>query len=128
MILWKKVKIDLTAERTRIANVPYTVRERKLLLGVVDMIERGEFERAVKHTRTWSREHREYMGEEIWHLLFDVASGAAYVVDQTEAPTVPQDGRGVHVIADVEPRGDRKPTATGATVYKAPATGGKGTE
>lgn len=49
MVLFKRVEIDLDAERKRINKASYNERQRKALLKLVDLFEQGKFQECLTH-------------------------------------------------------------------------------
>ena len=100
MIFWKKVEIDLEAERVRI-NTPrlYNKVQRKWLNDLVDLVERGEFVKALGMVIK-KRTYREFIGCEVWSLLWNVSMGGEYRFAETVAKLARQ--------PDADPRAWKK--------------------
>lgn len=75
MIFWKKVEVDLEADRKRIRKCRYTSKERKWLLGINDLIEEGKLIEALKLYLKKDRGWGEYLDVDVFNLLSDVAYG-----------------------------------------------------
>ena len=59
----------------------HTPAECTRLNQVLDLMEKGELTKAVEVTRKWPRSLREAISEEIWDVLYSVASGqASYII------------------------------------------------
>ncbi|MGV0949301.1 MAG: hypothetical protein ACOYB3_01420 [Azonexus sp.] len=72
-------KIDLAAERARIKKVRYTAAEKKFLRQVCDLVEKHDLNGVSKLFSQMKREGKkdwfEFVGEEIWHLVWDMNTG-----------------------------------------------------
>lgn len=79
-VLYKEVRLDLDGERARIDRVKYSKRDKARLHKVVDMVQRGDLAGAVRYTADWPRERREYIGTEIWQILWETSLGARFLV------------------------------------------------
>jgi len=74
---YKVVKIDTDAERARIARVPrYPNGARKALLQVLDLIDTHNIHKAYRTVKAWTTEWREFVGTDIWDLMWN------YTVEQ----------------------------------------------
>jgi hypothetical protein len=49
MLLFKRIEIDLAAERERIAKTKYTSRQRAALTKLVDLFEEGKWQECIDH-------------------------------------------------------------------------------
>ena len=74
---YKVVKIDLDAERARIKRVRYSAAEKKFLREVCDLVENhdlnGVSKLFSKMKREGKREWFEFVGEDIWHLIWGMS-------------------------------------------------------
>lgn len=76
-----RIPINLTKERNRINSCGYNKREKKALLGVVDLFEKGKFKEAYGAVIKWDRHWREFLSCEIWDVLWDMnMTGAEYSI------------------------------------------------
>lgn len=68
---YKVVALDLDAERARIKKVRYSAKEKAMLRRLCDLLEKHDVPAAVRMTAKWGRYMREYIGSDLWKILFD---------------------------------------------------------
>lgn len=87
MILFKRIEINLEAERARIARVGLNKRQRAALTKVVDLFEQGKFQQCLDHiqdkkafpyNRRGEYPEQEHVGIEIGDALRDMAHSNYY--------------------------------------------------
>jgi hypothetical protein len=91
MVLFKRIDVDLNAERKRIDKAKYNKRQRKALIKLVDLFEVGKFQECLDHVNddkafprhpTKGYSEREHIGMEISDILHDVAHYNYYTRDE----------------------------------------------
>lgn len=92
MVLFKRIEIDIEGERKRV-NRPrvYNARQRKALNTLIDLFEKGEFQKCLNHVnskkafpynKTQEYDEKEHIGTEISHILHGVAYDNYYTRDE----------------------------------------------
>jgi hypothetical protein len=91
MTLFKRIEIDLEAERARITRTGYTRKQRAALIKLVDLFEEGKFQECLDHindkkafpyNKKYEYPEVEHVGIEIGDALRGMADFNYYTRDQ----------------------------------------------